>query len=158
MENIDNNGANVNNNPETDTTQDYISAINEMKQNTVSKEQYLKLKEENRKLLDSLVNGQQVEQKEVKKPVDIEELRKDLFGVKNKQMNNLDFVSNALKLRTAIIENGGQDPFVPVGHKVQTTHNDYESAQRVADVLQECVDYADGNPEVFNDEFKRRIN
>lgn len=158
MENIDNNGASVNNSPETDTTQDYISAINEIKQNTVSKDQYLKLKEDNRKLLDSLVNGGQLEKEEIKKPVDIEGLRNDLFGDKPKQMNNLDFISNALKLRIAIIENGGLDPFVPTGHKVQTTHNDYESAQRVADVLQECVDYADGNPEVFNDELKRRIN
>ena len=39
-----------------DTTQDYISAINEIKQNTVSKEAYNKVVEDNRKLLDSLVH------------------------------------------------------------------------------------------------------
>ena len=35
-----------------DTTQDYISAINEIKQNSVSKEAYNKVVEDNRKLLE----------------------------------------------------------------------------------------------------------
>lgn len=36
---------------------DYIAAINEMKQNSVSRQQYEKLKQENKELLDTLING-----------------------------------------------------------------------------------------------------
>ena len=35
----------------------YIEAIKEMKQNSVSKQAYDKLREENKQLLDSLING-----------------------------------------------------------------------------------------------------
>jgi hypothetical protein len=39
---------------------DYIAAIQELQNNTVSKDQYQKLREENKKLLDALVSGQQI--------------------------------------------------------------------------------------------------
>ena len=50
------------------------------------------------------------------------------------------------------------DPFVPVGNKITPTDEDFQKAEKVAKVLQECVDYADGNPAVFVDELKRNIN
>ena len=40
---------------------DYIEAIKEMKQNSVSKKAYDKLREENKQLLDSLINGKEIE-------------------------------------------------------------------------------------------------
>ena len=54
---------------------DYIEAIKEMKANTVSKEDYNKLKEENKKLLQAVVNGETIEL-EKQKPVDIKEIKK----------------------------------------------------------------------------------
>ena len=157
MENIDNNGASVNNSPETDTNQDYISAINEMKQNTVSKEQYLKLKEDNRKLLDSLVNGGQLEKEEIKKPVDIEGLREDLYGA-NSNLSSLEYVSKTLQLRKALMDRGEPDPFVvKAGKLCSPDADDFNKAERVAEALEECVNIADGNPDVFSNEFKRRL-
>ena len=44
-----------------DSTEDYIAAINELKQNTVERSKYEQLRADNKRLLDSLVNGQQVE-------------------------------------------------------------------------------------------------
>ena len=41
----------------SDGTADYIEAIKEIKQNSVPKSEYAKLKEENKKLLDSIING-----------------------------------------------------------------------------------------------------
>lgn len=136
---------------------DYIQALNDLKHNSVPIEKYNKLKEDNQKLLNSFVNGENIETEQKPEKVDVAQIRESMFGNKAKQMTNLDFIDNALKLRKQILEDGGADIFVPSGHKVQTTHNDYESAQRVAKVLQECVDYADGNCEVFTDELKRRI-
>ena len=42
---------------------DYIEAIKEMKQNSVSKEAYEKLKAENKQLLDSIINGTELDAK-----------------------------------------------------------------------------------------------
>lgn len=136
---------------------DYIQALNDLKHNSVPIEKYNKLKEDNQKLLNSFVNGEDIQKIDKPEKVDVAQIRESMFGKKAKQMTNLDFIDNALKLRKQILDDGGADIFVPTGHKVQTTHNDYESAQRVAKVLQECVDYASGNPEVFTDELKRRI-
>ena len=136
---------------------DYIKALNDLKHNSVPIEKYNKLKEDNQKLLNSFVNGEDIQKPDKPEKVDVAQIRESMFGVKAKQMTNLEFIDNALKLRKQILDDGGADIFVPTGHKVQTTHNDYERAQRVANVLQECVDYASGNPEVFTDELKRRI-
>lgn len=141
-----------------DNSSNYIEALKEMKANTVDKESYLKLKEENKQLLDSLVKGETIEAAQQEQKESIEELRNKLFGTKHKDLTNLEFVSDALKLRTALMEDGQIDPFVPVGNKIKPTDDDFEKAEKVAKALQECVDYAEGNPDVFTDELKRRIN
>ena len=64
----------------TDTTEDYISVINDMKKNTVSKDQYQKLREENQRLLKSLVDNEEIKvEKEVEK-VDIDAIRQKIFN------------------------------------------------------------------------------
>ena len=140
-----------------DNTANYIEAIKEMKANSVSKEAYVKLQQENKQLLNSLVNGQGIEV-EKEEPVDIDGLRQKLFSAKKHDMTNLEYVSNALKLREALMERGEMDPFVPSGKKIHPTDDDFKKADKVATVLQECVDYADGDAMVFTDELKRRIN
>lgn len=143
-----------------DTTQDYISAINEIKQNTVSKEAYNKVVEDNRKLLDSLVhgtgNGQDQEQKP--KEPDIDGLRGELYGNESSNMTNLEYVDKTLQLRKALMDKGEQDPFATKAGKNYTPELvDFQKAERVASTLQECVDIAQGNPDVFDNEFQRRL-
>ena len=157
MENIDNNGASVNNSPETDTNQDYISAINEMKQNTVSKEQYLKLKEDNRRLLNSLVTGENIKEQEKPKEPDITELRNFAYGKNSDTINSIDYVQAVLKLRKAIMDKGNPDPAVPRGKKSNPTQADYIEIERTANILQECIDCANGDNNVFNAEIRRRL-
>ena len=141
-----------------DTNQDYISALNEMKKNTVSKEAYDKLREDNKKLLDTIVSGQSLEQTEVKKEVDVDALRKELFGKSRRDLSNLEYVDKALQLRKALMEKGDQDPFVMKSGRTSSPESeDFKKAERVASVLQECVDIADGNDSVFDNEFQRRL-
>ena len=116
------------------------------------------LKKKTNSYLIAFVNGQTLEQpKEQPKP-DIDALRKKLFANTRQDLTNLDFVTTALELRQALIDNGEIDPFVPVGSKIKPTSEDFDKAEKVAKVLQECVDYADGNSDVFTSELKRRIN
>ena len=134
---------------------DYISAINEMKQNSVSKEQYQKLQADNKRLLDALVSNKQLDIPE-EKPADITELRTKLF--KNEQgLSNLEFIDTALKLREALIAKGEPDPFLPVGSKVQPDYDMVEKADNVAKCLKEIVDFADGDSGIFNAEYQRRV-
>jgi hypothetical protein len=145
---------NVSGQQNVDDGVDYISAINEIKQNSVSKEAYDKLKKENKQLLDSLVSGKEIDVET--KPVDVTALRKKLFNPDN-SLSNLDYVSTALQLREALIEQGEPDPFLPVGEKVVISDDDIEKAENVASVLQDMVDIADGNNVVFNQEYQRRV-
>lgn len=141
----------------SDGNADYIATIKAMKENTVSKERYLKLQEDNKRLLNAYANGQQLENDiKVEKP-DINKLREELYG-KDCHLNNLEYIKKTLELRNAIMEEpDGKDPFVPWGKKVSPTANDFDVANNVASVLQECVDYADGNNSIFTDELQRRI-
>lgn len=133
---------------------DYIEAIKKLKENSVPKEDYERVQDENRKLLQSLINGETIE-RESERP-DITALRKELFSGEC-DMNNLQYTSKVLELRQAIIDEGGMDPFLPYGKKIIPTEEDIATANRVAETLQECVDYADGDSTVFTNELQRRM-
>lgn len=137
---------------------DYIEAINKIRQNSVPREQYEKLQNENRELLDSLINGGKVEMIDTTTKPSIEQLRKDLFSKEatEKGMSNLEFVEKSLALREAIIESGGIDPFLPVGKGVEITRDDVEAAEFTAQQFKECIDIAKGNSEIFTNELMRR--
>lgn len=133
---------------------DYITAINEMKKTTVPKEKYEKLAEENKRLLESLVAGEKIEPKEEEK-IDVNALRKELYSGEC-ELNNLEYVDKTLKLRKALIDAGERDPFLPIGDKVDITSETVEKAETVAQVLQECVDFAEGDSGIFTAELQRR--
>lgn len=133
---------------------DYIAAINELKQNSVDRAKYDQLRADNKRLLDSIVNGQTIEMPVVKQKPDITELREKLFH--NDEQTNLEYVTNALALREALIANGEADPFLPSGSKTLPTDEDRATAERVAAVMQECVEYADGDSDLFTNELMRR--
>lgn len=141
-----------------DSNIDYIQALNDMKQNTVSREQYEKLKNENKELLDTLINGGQVTNVIEAPTKTIQEMRAELFSKEaaDKGMTNLEFVTRSLELRDAIIESGGTDPFLPVGKGIELTREDYEAAEFTAEQFRQCIDIADGNSEVFTNELMRR--
>jgi hypothetical protein len=132
----------------------YIAAINELKANTVSKDAFLKLKQENKQLLDSLVNGQSIEQKVEAPKQSIDSLKKHL---QEEGLSNLDYVSTSLELRNRVLAEQGIDMYCPNGAKYVSTYDDQMAAQRVAEQFQEMVDLADGDSNVFDNEFQRRV-
>ena len=141
-----------------DNTQDYIEAIQALKQNSVNRSEYEKLRAENKKLIDTVVNGlpgqeEQVVVKHSKEQID--DLRNELFN-SPRELNNLEFITKAMELREALMENGEPDPFLPVGKQISPTRDDIEGAEKVAQVYKECIDYAEGDSEVFTNELMRR--
>ena len=144
---------NVTGNQVDDMTPDYLAAINELKANSVDRQKYEELKAENKKLLDSIVNGTEVALPAAEKK-SIEELRANYL---KEDQSNLDFITNALALREALMAEGKPDPFLPLGEQILPTDEDIATANKVASVLQECVDYAEGDSNVFTNELQRRL-
>lgn len=138
-----------------DMTPDYLDAIKELKQNSVDRSKYDELRAENKKLLQAVVNGQMLEVEAPKPQESIQELRERLFNTE--EQTNLEYITNVLKLRKALIESGAEDPFVPQGSQYNPTQADYEKANRVATVLQEMVDISDGDPNIFRNEYQKRV-
>ena len=141
-----------------DNTQDYLAAIKELKENSVDRSEYDKLRAENKKLIDAVVNGQSGQEEPVftkHSKEQIDDLRNELFN-SPKELNNLEYITKAMELREALMENGEPDPFLPVGKQISPTRDDLEGAEKVAQVYKECIDYAEGDSEVFTNELMRR--
>lgn len=136
-----------------DTTQMYLEQIKELKKNSVTKEQYDKLMEENRNLLKSLVDGQAQTSTEDEKPSrSTEEILKDF----NADTSNLDHIKYVMELHNKRLEEGIND-FVPQGHQISPSDEDIRDAKQVEDFLNDLIETADGNADVFNNEYQRRV-
>ena len=148
--------------PEEQDTVALAKALKEARENSVSKEEYDKLLAEKNKLVSEIINGEgagngqkpALEQQEAS----IEELREKLYGPKCSELSNLDYWKYTLALRDKVIKEGDPDPFLPVGTKISPTSEDVEKAKNVADVVQQCIDEADGNSEVFTALLQSRMN
>ena len=136
----------------TETEFDPVQAINELKQNSVSKEKYEAVIAERNKYLKALIDGNQVAEAQPKEPVDVDALRRDLFG---RELSDLEYAKKALELRNELIEREGVDIFVGKGSKLTPDASDYEAAQRVADAFESCIEIADGDSEIFKRELMR---
>lgn len=138
------------------TETNYIDTIKKLKANSVDKEEYNKVLEENKQLLNALTDGKNLETDSTpeKPKVDIDALRKELYG-SDKDLSNLDYIQKTLTLRNDLIEKGEPDPFLPLGSKIVPTDEDIACANRVADAFQHCIDYAEGDSEVFTNELQR---
>ena len=139
-----------------DMTQDYLAAIKELKENSVDRKQYEEVLTENRKLLQSIVDGRETE-KQVEQEVipTVQELRKELFN-SEKELSNLEFAEKALQLRSQLINSGEPDPFLPIGNQISPSREDIDCANKVAETLKECIEYAEGDSAVFTNELQRR--
>ena len=141
--------------PEAKSDQEYLDEIEHLRDTTVSKEEYAKLKATNNELLKRLAKGDFDPQQEKPEEVDLNALRKSIF---QESVTNLEYVKNALKLREEIIKKEGKDIFLPYGHNYTASQEDIDKAQNVADVLQECVEESDGNSQVFTAILQSRLN
>lgn len=142
---------------ENEDIQKYIDTIADMRRNSVSREEYDRVRGENKQLLTTIASGQTLESGSTEpapKP-DIKALRAELFNG-DCQLSNLEYWQKALTLRQAIMDEGGKDCFLPHGSKIAPTEEDVMKANRVAQVVGECIEYADGDSAIFTNELQRR--
>ena len=126
-------------------------ALKEARENSVPKADYEKLEKENKELVAQIINGEGNVGNGQPTPekVDIKALRDELYGPKGADLSNLDFWKKTLKLRNAVIEQEGYDPFLPHGAKIKPNEQDVERAEAVAKTVEKCIEEANGNSEVF---------
>lgn len=137
------------------SAEDYIKKLDEIRAGMVPKEKYEKLAGENKQLVEALAKGN-YEQSDVEPSVDPAEVGKKLFARSQKYHNDLEYFTDVLAYRDAVIESGSQDPFLPYSHDYVPSESESRRAQEIADILKECVEYADGDPSIFTSELKRR--
>lgn len=126
----------------------YIDTITELKKNSVKKSDYDKLLEENKKLLDTLVNGDNAKEDAPEVVMSDEDLKK-LINKTTRDTTNLDYITTMLAIRKEMIAKGLEDPMAPKVVNHTNDERDYAKAQRVADFLQECIDNSNGDNETF---------
>lgn len=136
-------------------TNNYIEAIKEMKANSVSKDAYKKLQDENKKLLESLIAGETIEAPKttVEEKVDLNELRKHL----DEAESPIDYCKTSLKLHEETLKQLGYNDYLPNGKKIRPTKEDEEKANLFIKEVKECIDYADGDDQLFIQELQRRM-
>lgn len=139
------------------TASEYISQINNLKENTVSREEYERIRNDNRELAKALINGTGANIPGITKPEnkpDLDDLRKKLFTKKSK--NDLEYFTNLLALRDGVMADGQPDPFLPINREFRATAQDEADAERIATQIKEAIEYADGDPAVFSNDLRRR--
>lgn len=147
---------NPDNEPEM-TAKEYINQINDLKEKTVSREEYERIKNDNKELAKALINGTGANIPGITKPEekpDLDDLRKKLFTKKSK--NDLEYFTNLLALRDGVIADGQPDPFLPINREFRATAQDEADAERIATQIKEAIEYADGDPAVFSNDLRRR--
>ena len=147
---------NPDNEPEI-TANEYINRINDLKERTVSREEYERIKNDNRELAKALINGTGANIPGITKPEekpDLDDLRKKLFTKKSK--NDLEYFTNLLALRDGVMADGQPDPFLPINREFRATAQDEADAERIATQIKEAIEYADGDPAVFSNDLRRR--
>lgn len=147
---------NPDNEPEMNA-KEYINQINDLKEKTVSREEYERIKNDNKELAKALINGTGAIIPGITKPEekpDLDDLRKKLFTKKSK--NDLEYFTNLLALRDGVMADGQPDPFLPINREFRATAQDEADAERIATQIKEAIEYADGDPAVFSNDLRRR--
>lgn len=142
--------------PEIQSAEEYAAAIKALKESTVSKEEYDKVVADKTVLVKALSGEGPVPEgvQKQEKPADIKELRKKFLNAGEENLSNAEYIQTALKLRKAIIDEGGLDPFLPSGAKVNPTPQDIAGANKAAEAFQSWLDAAtDENGKVDNELF-----
>lgn len=140
-----------------DETQKYIDTINSLKANSVSRTEYDKVRDENKKLLEAIVQGNAYESASTDAPAKptIQELRNKAYGKDAENLTDLEYVETVLELRDRLLEEEGVDHFIPSGKKFSPDYNDQFCAQKAYEGLKHCVEVANGDNDVFIQEVTR---
>lgn len=137
-----------------------VEQLEALRASTVSKEEYERVVKERNQIFATLAQQKSLPNAGTEEPTTEqraerrEALRKELYS-ENCNLSNLDYWKKTLELRKLIMDDGGKDPFLPWGKDNAVDDDDYKIVQRVVDGVQSCIDYADGDSDIFTTELQR---
>ena len=140
--------------PDPEPVKTTAEIIKEIKENSVDKAKYDALQKDMNELVKSVLNGEGLKSVSEETQRKADDIRKEMFD-ENGKLTNLEFVKDALELRKQIMKEGKPDPFLPAGTNVEITSDDIQKAKNLAECLEHCVEYADGDSETFTTELMR---
>ena len=128
---------------EDQTTEDmYLEQIQELKakmdNDMISKEEYLKLKAQHKKLMDDFVNRRPVVKKTEKTIRPAKDVASEISMIKNADITNREYIAKALEYRASHIHQYGTDPFTDFGSN--GPNKPTEETNMVASTLQTLLD------------------
>lgn len=142
-------------------TQEQSPAVQEAQALTELKRQFDALKAENADLLaakkeyyEQVLNGNQAPVEEEKR--DPKVIREEI-AKKSGDLSNLDNAKLYVELDDAVQARGGQSIFLPSGRGVTPTADEENTARKFKQVLVECIEKSEGNPDRFNSELKSHM-
>ena len=136
---------------------DLLNQVEEMKKNSVPKEEYEKLKEKNKMLMRRIVEGGG-QQDKAEETVDLGKIREEIFVKNAEGLSKRDFWEKVLTLRHERLKNEGVDIFLPRGSKTRYTRLDIESANKVDETISQMLEDTKDNPEYFDTLFNNALN
>lgn len=136
-----------------------LELVAELKQNSVSRDAYDQLMDRNKQLVSHLLNGTPAPDVEPKKQDDgrsIDELRKIVLS-RDADVGNLAYAEATLELRRKLMDDGKPDPLLPFGNGIAPTETERANANMFVQVLEHCIDEAQGDEQAFQSAFARCI-
>lgn len=140
---------------EFNSAAEFKKAYQELKDNTVPKEEFDKANERIAEMTRALIDGTKYSAPKGGEPVkekSVKELAKEFT---EDGIDNLEVAKRALAYREAVIKEFGVDPMVDI-HS-EDPEGDAQKAQNYVDVLTECIDNSGGSNTVFTAMFNERI-
>lgn len=119
-----------------------------------TREEMAKMAEDNKTIMKQLLEGGYTQDVEETDTRSIEDVIKDM---RNENISDIDYAKNALAYRNKCmnLKDKPFDPFVGKGHNYQEYEKEQERAENLAQCLEHCIEYAEGNNEVFLNELNR---
>lgn len=138
--------------------QKYLDVIKELKEKSVSKEEYDKVVADRDKLLNDYLNGGSPTPEVEVDTTTEKELIEALYGDKAEELSNLEYWKKTCKLREMQMGRGMIDPGVPRGRDGEgPTTEDFARSAKVFEVIQECINEAGDDPAKFNELLDGRV-
>lgn len=141
--------------PQQNHAVEEAQALTEMKRrNSELEAENAQLQEAKKQYYDAVLNGQNAEP-EVVKLRTRQEIVKDMREAIKNGVTNVKYAELAVELNEACIRETGESCFLPKGRNVSPTADEVALAEKFPAFLQECLEAADGDPDVFNNEVER---
>ena len=116
-----------------------------------SREEMQKMAEDNKTIIKKLLEGGDGPQEET----DSRDILTIIKDMRKDNISDVEYAKNALAYRKKCIEQGHGDPFVGKGHEYTPDDREAEKAENLANCLQHCIDYSEGDNQVFLNELSR---